>query len=210
MSDLLPIFPLPSVVLFPGVFLPLHIFEPRYRAMVADALATDRLIGMTLLRDGWAGNYEGRPPVYGVGCIGLITHAERLPDGRYNIILRGLDRFRIVEEDDGCAYRLARTETVPEPALTDADRARLRACRARLEAVLAAPGQDGGGIDPRAAEAMPDEHIVNALSQHLEFEPIERQALLEQPSMPERADALLDLLEMKALLRNNSGTSRAH
>src|SRR3954467_2445985 len=98
MSDLLPLFPLPNVVLFPGVFLPLHIFEPRYREMVADALAADRLIGMALLRDGWESDYEGHPPVFSVGCSGLITHCEKLQDGRFNLILRGLDRFRIVDE----------------------------------------------------------------------------------------------------------------
>ena len=99
MSDLLPLFPLPNVVLFPNVFLPLHIFEPRYREMVADAIAGDRLIGMVLLRPGWEHDYEGRPPVFPIGCSGVITHVERLADGRYNIILRGLERFRILEED---------------------------------------------------------------------------------------------------------------
>ena len=82
MSDLLPLFPLPNVVLFPNVFLPLHIFEPRYREMVADALADDRMIGMVLLRPGWEHDYEGRPPIYPVGTSGLITNVERLPDGR--------------------------------------------------------------------------------------------------------------------------------
>src|SRR6266581_2066741 len=99
MSDLLPLFPLPNVVLFPNVFLPLHIFEPRYRKMVADAVASDRLIGMVLLRHGWEQDYQGRPPVYPIGCSGLITHVERLADGRYNIVLRGIERFRILQED---------------------------------------------------------------------------------------------------------------
>ena len=89
MTDLLPLFPLPNVVLFPNVFLPLHIFEPRYRAMVADAIAGDRMIGMVLLRPGWEHDYEGRPPVFAVGCSGVITHVEQLADGRYNIVLRG-------------------------------------------------------------------------------------------------------------------------
>ncbi len=79
MSDLLPLFPLPNVVLFPNVFLPLHIFEPRYREMVADALASDRLIGMVLLKPGWEHEYEGRPPVYPIGCSGVITHVDQLP-----------------------------------------------------------------------------------------------------------------------------------
>ena len=106
----IPIFPLPNVVLFPHVFLPLHIFEPRYRAMVADALEGDRLIGMVLLRPGWEGRYDGRPPVYPIGCAGVITHHDRLPDGRYNIVLRGLQKFRITGEDEGRLYRVARIE----------------------------------------------------------------------------------------------------
>src|SRR5216110_384338 len=99
MSDLLPLFPLPNVVLFPGVFLPLHIFEPRYREMVADTLDGDRMIGMVLLRPGWDRDYEGRPPVFPIGCTGVITHVERLNDGKFNIVLRGIERFRVVEEE---------------------------------------------------------------------------------------------------------------
>src|SRR5215207_3342200 len=94
----IPIFPLPNVVLFPNVFLPLHIFEPRYRAMVADALRGDRIIGMTLLRPGFEKDYEDRPAVYRIGCAGLITHSEPLSDGRFNIVLRGMEKFRIVAE----------------------------------------------------------------------------------------------------------------
>src|SRR5215217_3459269 len=110
MADLLPLFPLPHVVLFPNVFLPLHIFEPRYVEMVADALAGDRIIGMVLLRPGWESEYEGRPPVYAVGCAGLITFSEHHADGRYNIVLRGLEKFSIAAEDQSKNYRLARVE----------------------------------------------------------------------------------------------------
>ncbi len=206
MSDLLPLFPLPNVVLFPGVFLPLHIFEPRYREMVEDALATDRLIGMVLLRDGWESDYDGRPPVYAIGCSALITHCEKLPDGRYNIVLRGLDRFRIVEEDHTCSYRRARTAAVHDRELTADDRADLRHQRGRIE-MLIAPSEQSGGIDPRAAAAMSDEDVVNALAQYLELEAVEKQALLEQPDVPDRARALVELLEMKILLAKNPSAS---
>jgi uncharacterized protein len=131
----IPIFPLPDVVLFPTVCLPLHIFEPRYRDMVADALEGDRIIGMALLQPGWEGNYEGRPAIYPVGCAGLITHAERLSDGRYNIILRGLEKFRVVRERDSRAYRLADIDPMLE-ALSDRDREVVRSERRRLEALL--------------------------------------------------------------------------
>ena len=107
----IPIFPLPNVVLFPNVFLPLHIFEPRYRQMVDDALNGDRIIGMVLLRPGWEGDYEGRPPVYPIGCAGVITHAERLADGRFNIVLRGMEKFRITGEDARPAVPRRRTSS---------------------------------------------------------------------------------------------------
>ena len=110
----IPVFPLPNVVLFPNVFLPLHIFEPRYREMVADSLAGDRIIGMVLLRPGWEPNYEGRPPVYSIGCAGLITFSEQHSDGRYNIVLRGLEKFRITGEDHSRSYRVAEVEPLAE------------------------------------------------------------------------------------------------
>src|SRR3954469_2065435 len=132
MSDLLPLFPLPNVVLFPNVFLPLHIFEPRYREMVGDAMSGDRMIGMVLLRPGWEQHYEGRPPVYPIGCSGLMTHAEQLPDGRYNIVLRGFERFRIVSEDQTRQYRRAQIERLAEHPLDNDDRAAIRRQRAKL------------------------------------------------------------------------------
>ncbi len=89
----IPIFPLPSTVLFPGLPLPLHVFEPRYRGMVEDALAGERVIGMVLLKPGWESDYEGAPPVFPIGCLGRIDHAEPLPDGRFNILLTGRARF---------------------------------------------------------------------------------------------------------------------
>src|ERR1700690_3121369 len=95
----IPLFPLPNAVLFPNVFLPLHIFGPGYGTMVAEALEGDRIIGRALLRPGYETNYEGRPPVYEVGCAGVITHAQPLADGRYDIVLRGLEKFRITRED---------------------------------------------------------------------------------------------------------------
>src|SRR5690349_14195750 len=133
----IPIFPLPNVVLFPNVFLPLHIFEPRYREMVHDALDGDRLIGMSLLQPGFEANYEGRPAVYAIGCAGVITHSERLSDGRYNIVLRGLERFRIESEDTTRSYRLAHVTGLSE-SLSASERTQLTQQRQRLEAVLAA------------------------------------------------------------------------
>jgi Lon protease-like protein len=192
----IPLFPLPNVVLFPGVFLPLHIFEARYRAMVQDVLGSDRIIGIVLLRPGWKNDYEGRPPVYPIGCAGLVTHAVRLDDGRYNIILHGLSKFRIVQEEEGRAYRVARIEPLAE---TLADRARLtmHERRQRLEELLATMID---AADQRLPASMPDEELVNALAQYLELEPVERQALLERHDALDRCESLIELLEMKTMV----------
>src|SRR6266545_1111122 len=96
----IPIFPLPDVTLFPGVSRPLLIFEPRYRAMVADALKGDRIIGMVVLKPGFEANYEGRPPIYEIGCATEISEYELLPDGRYTIVVHGLVKFRVTSEDN--------------------------------------------------------------------------------------------------------------
>jgi Lon protease-like protein len=193
----IPIFPLPNVVLFPNVFLPLHIFESRYRAMVKDALESDRIIGMVLLQPGFEANYEGRPRVYPVGCAGVITHSEPLPDGRYNIVLRGLEKFRMVGEDASRPYRLAHIEAVPETA-TDTDCAAIKQHRRRLEALLSAVAEHRRR-EARLPTAVPDQDLVNALAQYASFEPIERQALLECDGILPRCLALIELLEMKTM-----------
>jgi uncharacterized protein len=194
----IPIFPLPNVVLFPNVVLPLHIFEPRYREMITDALGGDRIIGMVLLRPGWERDYEGRPPVYPIGCAGVITHAERMTDGRYNIALRGMEKFRIAGEDHSRSYRLATVETLTEE-LTSSERAEIRGERRRLEALLV-PQPEGRGADTKVPPSMPDEDLVNALAQYLELEPVEKQALLERAGVLDRCRSLIELLEMKVIV----------
>ena len=206
MSDLLPLFPLPNVVLFPNVFLPLHIFEPRYREMVADAVASDRMIGMVLLRPGWERDYEGRPPVYTVGCSGVLTHVERMSDGRYNLVMRGLERFRIVEEDHDRASRRVSIEPLPEQRLSADDHVAIRRQRSKLESMLS-PAVERAGGDYRTPSAMSDEDLVNALAQYLDLEALEKQALLEQPCLRTRAAALVELLEMKIMIARTPGLS---
>src|SRR5438876_6736668 len=118
------LFPLPNVVLFPKVLLPLHIFEPRYRQMTADALASDRQIAMVLLREGTAGASEERPPIHPVACLGKIIDEQRLEDGRYHIVLRGLSRVRIVSEiDHAKLYRSARVERLYDTGVPNAKHA---------------------------------------------------------------------------------------
>ena len=204
----IPLFPLPTVVLFPSVCLPLHIFEPRYREMVADALDGDRMIGMVLLRPGWEGDYEGRPPIYNIGCAGLITHAERAEDGRYNIVLRGLHKFSVQEEDHSRRYRVATVDALLEP-LADVDRPLIAAERRRLEALLV-PQPSGRGVDQTMPPSMPDEELVNALAQYLDLEAVEKQALLEREGLVERCRSLIELLEMKMLTAHRSWGGGRH
>jgi Lon protease-like protein len=193
---LLPLFPLPNVVLFPSIPLPLHVFEPRYRKMVADALATHRTIGVILLRPGYEADYQGRPPVYPIGCAGLIQQHEQLEDGRYTILLHGLRRFRIVQEHEGEPYRLASIEVLDDPR---GDASSLATTRDELVAAL-------GRLIGKApfvivdSEA-PAEIVVNGLAQVLELPPVERQSLLECDTIEARARRLLDYLEFHRLER---------
>jgi Lon protease-like protein len=203
-GELLPLFPLPTVVLFPNVFLPLHIFEPRYRQMTADALAADRVIGMVLLRPGWERDYEGRPPVFPVGCSGVITHVEHLPDGRYTLVLRGVERFRIVREDGERPYRRAAVDPLPDSPLSAEDRRALHEHRAKLESILV---DRAGANEAKIPPSMPDDDLVNALAQYLDLEPLEKQALLEQPCLRSRAASLVELLEMKLMIARTPGLS---
>ena len=212
----LPLFPLPNVVLFPGVYLPLHIFEPRYREMVADALASDRMIGMVLLRPGWE-RERGRgpasfddnvqpPAVYPIGCNGVITHVERQADGCSNIVLRGLERFRILSEDHSRSYRRASIEPLTDRRLAPEDHAAIRRQRAKLETLLA-PAAEKTGMEIKIPSAMSDEDLVNALAQYLDLEPLEKQALLEKPCLRTRAESLVELLEMKVLMARTPNVS---
>src|SRR4030095_13267540 len=135
-------------MLFPNASRPLHIFEPRYRAMINDALKGDRIIGMVTLRPGYEANYEGRPAIYAIGCAGVISEVEELPDGRFNIVLRGVVKFRVNSENDTRPYRLARVAVMPEP-LDDKEKDALHKERLRLEELVATP---------RAGSRGPPEH----------------------------------------------------
>jgi uncharacterized protein len=203
----IPIFPLPNAVLFPNVFMPLHIFEPRYRAMVSDALAGDRIIGMVLLRAGFERDYEGRPAIFPIGCAGVVTHSEPLPDGRFNIVLKGIEKFRVTGEDASKPYRLATIDSLPE-LVRDADRSELRHLRIRLETLLAAAVEREGGA-PKFPRAVADEDLVNALAQYMGLEPLERQALLEREGVLARCHGLIELLEMKTIERGATWKGRA-
>ena len=187
----IPLFPLPETTLFPGVSRPLLIYEPRYREMIADALKGDKIIGMVRLRPGFEKDYEGRPPIYAVGCAGRIEKYEQLPDGRYVIELHGLTAFRVLGENQRKPYRLGRIEVVPD-RLEEQERLSLSALRNRLASVLVKILPFG--VDPPDVSLEDDEYI-NVVAQNLPMPEDLRQDLLEQSSVLARARALLDGLD---------------
>src|SRR5262245_14392451 len=117
----IPLFPLPSLAHFPGHVLPLHIFEPRYRALMRDALKADARFAMAVFRPGWEPHYEERPPIFEVVTIGSITKYKKLPDGRYMLHLLGVTRARVQAERDGKPYRVGRVTLLEEEPLAACD-----------------------------------------------------------------------------------------
>ncbi|BCS34454.1 ATP-dependent protease [Luteitalea sp. TBR-22] len=205
LPDQLPLFPLSNVVLFPDVFLPLHIFEERYRAMTRDALAGQALIGMTVLREGWQRDYEGTPPIYATGCAGTIVHHERLQDGRYNIVLKGVARFEVERElETGAPYRVAQVRWHAE---TDAEGTRPAVTRVRRQVeTLLLPAVARGEV--RLPTELSDQALVNAVCQAIDVPIVEKLALLEKPDVVTRGLALLPILER--LLIRLSGSGQVH
>jgi Lon protease-like protein len=189
----IPLFPLPDVVLFPDVSLPLRIFEPRYRALMADALTGNRLIGMVLLQPGHEAEYEGRPPIFPVGCAGVITQEQQLPNGEYTFVLRGLQKFRVTGEDPGGAYRVAHITPLPESTMNTSQADAIRKERQRIDRLLA-PLIDQLGIKP-PPEGLSDAGLVIGLAQIMELSLLEWQDLLELDGVLARLRSLADRLE---------------
>lgn len=201
--EILPIFPLTGVLLLPGMWLPLHIFEPRYRAMVEDAQAGAWHIGMVqpvVPRD------DNRPPpdappespeVYAVGCAGRIEQCERLEDGRFYIQLKGVCRFHIVEELPLLrGYRRVRADYTPYAG--DGAAAPPMDTRHLIETLLRFGQANNLPFDPIRLRSLPGEALINGLCMSLPFGPAEKQALLEAASLQDRLARLLTLLGMGA------------
>lgn len=195
------LFPLPNLVLFPHVVQGLHIFEPRYRQLMADALQDDQMITLVLLKPGWEEEYDDKPAVESVACLGRIGWHEQLQDGRFNVRLRGLSRVRIVEEvKTDRLYRVARTEIVPD--VVPADLQRLKELRRGLaEAVLPRFATDGPA-QQQLLELFQGElslgHVCDVLSYALPL-PLEmKQALLTEPHVDLRAEIMTQALRVSA------------
>jgi hypothetical protein len=194
--EVIPVFPLPNVVLFPGAYVPLHIFEPRYRDMVADTMAGSQCIGMSLLKDGWEEQYYGNPPVYDVGCVGRLVNVKPLSDGRYDVLLLGLERYEIREQLFDRRYRQARIG-VKRTSSVDGLDSRIRAeLHRRLTEHLEHMDEEAPWRELLRLQ-IPDDILVNNLSMSLDLTPVERQFLLEADTLAQRARRLSDLIEFK-------------
>lgn len=187
-----PIFPLPGAILFPGLQLPLHIFEPRYRDLVGSALAKDRLIGMIQPQQSKDG-----APLYDIGCLGRIGDVEALEDGRYNIVLDGETRFRLVRElDVRTSFRQIEAEIIDDAqdeVLSSVERAGFE-----FEARRFADMQ-GYSVDWDSVERLDDETLINGVAQIAPFDAASKQALLEAPNLAQRCELMIQLMQFFAL-----------
>lgn len=185
---LLPLFPLPNIVFFPHTRLPLHVFEPRYRQMVRDVLETDQRFGIVLLRPGWEPDYFGTPAVYGCGTLGTIEQAVPLDDGRYNIVVRGDIRFRIVDEVSRVPYRTARVIAEPERSRGVDEAYAQREWLADLSRQYLKYLPDQSSVPE--IETVSLDALTNALIMSLNLDLEEKQKLLELGDVLERAEEI--------------------
>jgi Lon protease-like protein len=195
----LPVFPLAGALLFPRAQLPLHIFEPRYRAMVRDALASNRLIGMVQPREAGGTTEEAAPALFEVGCLGRIGACDELEDGRFNIVLEGLSRFRIAREAAvDTLYRQVDADRSgfveeEEPVLAMLQRAEIeREARRYAEAL-------GYMVEWDSVSRLDDEMLVNGIAQIAPLDVGSKQALLEARSLAERADLLVQFMQFQRM-----------
>jgi uncharacterized protein len=197
-----PLFPLPNVVLFPRAVLPLHIFEERYKTMTADALAGKRQIAMALLRPGWEKSYYGRPPIEPVVCIGTILSHERLEDGKYNFLLQGHARARIVSEPkaDDRPYRVADLEALAEITVSESE---LLPQRDKFVAhfTKGALATSGLGIQllKLLSSPLPTAEITDIVAFNFFDDAVLKQALLAEVNVKARIEQTLAELESLAL-----------
>lgn len=191
------VFPLPNVVLFPGALLPLHIFEPRYRAMVADALDSDRLIAIALLAEGWEQDYQGTPDIHQIATVGRVVRHRQLPDGRSNILLEGLARVRAKDELPPAPYRRAQVEVCEEQltleSLETASQLARDVDELVLDLYLSAPPLFGAAIG-RPGGVMSPGRYFDHVGEALKVDPRIKQALLDDVDVVDRGHKLKSIL----------------
>jgi Lon protease-like protein len=203
LPETLPVFPLTGVMLLPGTVLPLHIFEPRYRNLVEDALDGDKIFGMIQPfvpqndnRGPQLGAPDVAPDLYKVGCAGYIEKSEKLPDGRFFVQLKGVNRFRLSEEF--ALQRGYRRVKALYQEFSDATLEKDWHCErdSILEALASFGKAHGMQVRPDQAARFSDLELVNLLGVSLPFHPAEKQALLEAPTLKDRESMLIDLLRL--------------
>jgi len=184
----IPIFPLPNTVFFPKTFLPLHVFEPRYRLMIEHAEKHDHLIGMVLLKEGWENDYFEYPAVHEIASVGKIEQQEKLEQGKYNIMLYGVSKIKIVDYVQTDPYRIARVQYLREakfsPDIIDED----REARSFIELVKNYLTEIGveNSHEILSIQKYSLESIVNQVAAILDFSTQEKQSLLELNSLDQR------------------------
>ena len=194
---IVPIFPLPNVVLFPKTLLPLHIFEERYRAMVESALGGDAMIAIVLLREDVHPEPPDKPPVHDVACLGKIETYEELAGGRYNILVSGTRRIRLLREVESAPYRRAEVELLQDLQAEEPERD-LVIRRNRLVALFsrfAELAETGEKQSRRLFATLDFEALVNTVASTLSFPARHKQLLLETDDIVERCDTLLPVLQ---------------
>ena len=199
------LFPLPNLVMFPHVVQGLHIFEPRYRQLMADALAGDKLMAIALLKPGWEDAYEGEPPIESTACLGRVDRHVQLPDGGYNLRLRGLSRVRIVEElATARLYRTARVEIVADTST--AKPSVLKSLRKDLAAEVLPRFEAEGPARRQLEELFEGEMLLGQVCDVLAYAlPLAldvKQSLLAESRSDRRARALIDALRAAAARAN--------
>lgn len=189
-----PVFPLPSFVLFPYTMTRLHVFEPRFRLLAADALASQRLIVLTGLKPGWEADYYGSPPVHDVGALCKIVNDEKLEDGRYNLYVHSLARVQLTTVHRLVPYRSASIVVRPDVAV---DAQRLDAATQRLIGVVRGLvvklGEHGGSLAAVLHATRKPALLTYRLAAALAQQPEDRQALLETLDPAERAEKLAEI-----------------
>ena len=196
------LFPLPNLVLFPHVMQPLHVFEPRYRELVEDALADDRLIAMALLKPGWEPDYEGRPALFETACLGRILKYHRLPDGRYNLLLVGLRRLHLTRElPPKRSFRQAQADILSDETTASGTTRRVRLKRKLIEAfrqLIPNVAQAQEQFEQLLADEVSLATLTDVVSYALSVEQNVKIELLSETNVDRRARRLIELLNEAA------------
>ena len=195
LPEIIPIFPLPNFVLFPGVKVPLHIFEPRYREMVSEVAMDHGIIGIMMLKGNWERDYYDYPDVYDIGCAGKISALVQLPDGKFNLMLDGMSEFRVLREIRDRSFRQAQVQWCsPPPQNLDLDALAMEHLHQRLVTFLGSAAHDvwNSVVDQRGLRGA---DLINFICFHLDVSPIEKQTLLEAGAA--RTQCLLDVMTFR-------------